>query len=51
VQRLDMWTLGRVLLECAKAVEEASPRGFPVVPTAGTTMHTEGGGHADGIAT
>jgi hypothetical protein len=31
VQRLDMWTLGTVLVECANAVQEASTRGFAVV--------------------
>jgi tetratricopeptide (TPR) repeat protein len=34
-QRLDMWTLGDVLLQAGKAVEEAgAPRAFPVVPPA-----------------
>jgi tetratricopeptide (TPR) repeat protein len=43
VQRLDMWTLGTVLVECAKAVEEASTRGFPVVAPAATLGAPAGG--------
>jgi len=43
VQRLDMWTLGKVLVECAKAVEEASTRGFPVVAAPAAPTATEGG--------
>jgi tetratricopeptide (TPR) repeat protein len=30
-QRVDMWTLGTLLVECGKAVDAASTRGFPVV--------------------
>jgi tetratricopeptide (TPR) repeat protein len=45
-QRVDVWTTGNLLVECGKAVDAASPRGFPVVPTAAAAATTEAGGNA-----
>jgi tetratricopeptide (TPR) repeat protein len=47
VQRLDMWTLGAVLVECAKAVEQASTRGFPVLAPGATVAAAAGGNSGD----
>ena len=42
VQRLDMGTLGAVLIESGKAVEAASTRGFPVMAAFDSTVAARG---------